>query len=180
MFPVSLVLLRYCGNTLEPAVWTMRRFASSSHIPVNLTSFFPGSGKLYEQGITTQDPRRPLTEGGTSMVQDGWETETSTEDIWGFAVKCVLCNYKKQIISFKILMFSIWMQAGVVNECRGRNIPLNGRNRNIKVHFKEAILSSIDSNCKYTDRQFQCRTVTQTFLHTTGSFRSHFPLDWNS
>lgn len=37
------------------------------------------------------------------------------------------------------------MQGGNVNECRSRNIPLNRRYKNIRVHFKEAILSPLAS-----------------------------------
>lgn len=60
----------------------MTCFVGSVHIPVNWVSFFPGFGKSYEQGITTQDPGRPLTEDGTLLVQDAaWETgEENTED----------------------------------------------------------------------------------------------------
>lgn len=68
------------------------------------------------------------------------------------------------------------MQAGNVNECRSRNIPLNRRYKNIRVHFKEAILSPMGPNCKYSEKHFQCCAVTQTFPHIMGSFHSHFPL----
>lgn len=76
----------------------------------------------------------------------------------------------------KISMFSMLMQAGNVNECRSRNIPLNRRYKNIRVHFKEAILSPMGPNCKYSVKHFQCCAVTQTFPHIMGSFHSHFPL----
>lgn len=73
-------------------------------------------------------------------------------------------------------MFSMLMQAGNVNECRSRNKPLNRRYKNIRVHFKEAILSPMGPNCKYSEKHFQCCAVTQKFPYIRGSFHSHFPL----
>lgn len=48
----------------------MNSFQVSFHIPVNFFKFFSWSGKSNEQGITTQDPGRPLIKGGTATVQD--------------------------------------------------------------------------------------------------------------
>lgn len=87
----------------------MNWLLASFHIPMNCVGFFFWSGKSNEQGITTQDPGKPLIKGGTLIVQllvSVWITAIRPENNvikMGNSLKTHLSGLQLHSVSFVVV-----------------------------------------------------------------------------